>query len=259
MSNITAGEAAWKMAFQISPIIMAGGIASLMPMGYLPLIAVTELINFPAGLLSGMHAGLDSVFANFRPLAGASALQVEIAHYPLPNRQIAGNSMVFQPLQVSLEMICPAQTKFGYWEKLAVFTALQTTLELHLKLGGTFIVMTPNIIYNNCLLRSVRDVTGAARTQQPQIAWQFDFERPLVTESDITGMFNSLIDWIGRQVEPATGAAGQLSATGVGASVASPSSIASPAAVPVAGQAAPGSSVISAPVGTGSFPGVGAQ
>jgi hypothetical protein len=242
MANITAGENLWKLSFQVSPILLSGGLFQFMPQGTMPLIAITELINFPAGLLSGLDVSLDNVFANFKPLTGSTALSVEIAHYPLPNRQLAGNSVVFQPLQISMEMVCPAKTDMGYSEKLAVFSALQYALNLHIQLGGTFIVMTPSMIYNNCLLRSVRDVTGGVRTQQPQIMWQFDFERPLVTESEAEGTLSSLTSWITRQVAPA-GAPDVSMLTGVASTVGTGNSLGGNAGVPVAGQASPGSTI----------------
>jgi hypothetical protein len=195
------GESAWKLTFQLSPIILSGGLASSNIGGYLPIIAITELINFPAGLLSGMQASLDSFFANFRPLPGSTIIEQEVGHYPFANQGIAANTVIAQPRQISFEMLCPAQTKLGFYEKLAIMEALEGALDYHTQMGGTYILMTPSKIYTSCLLRAIRDTSGQLRTGQPQVSWQWDFEQPLLTASDLGGALNSLYDWINRQTQ----------------------------------------------------------
>ena len=53
MSTYTPGLAAWKLAFQLSPIVLTNGIVADFPASMLPIIALTEMINFPLGLLTG--------------------------------------------------------------------------------------------------------------------------------------------------------------------------------------------------------------
>jgi hypothetical protein len=201
MAGESSGEAAFKLAFQLSPIILTGGIADKFLSGYLPIIAITELINFPAGLLSGMQADLDNFFAHFRPMAGSTILEQEIGHYPFANQAVAANAIIASPRNVALEMLIPAKTKFGFYERLAIMEALEGTLDLHTQLGGAYIVITPVKIYTSCLLKAIRDTSSSQRTGQPQISWQWEFEQPLLTSSDLGGALNSLYDWITRGTE----------------------------------------------------------
>src|SRR5262245_23416693 len=112
--SASAGLIAWSLAFQKSPIILIDGWAAFLG-GYLPLIAITEAINFPLGVLSGGNdIGLDNFFANFRPLPGASIARQVVGHYPFANQAIAANATIQQPLVVSMEMTVISNTRFGY-------------------------------------------------------------------------------------------------------------------------------------------------
>lgn len=195
--SISAGLAVWKLAFQLSPIILTGGLAKVMPGQMLPLIAITEALNFPLGLLSGGSDSLDldGFFANFDPLPGATLINQDLARYPFGNQGIAANAVIQQPLVVSMRMTTPAKGPLGYFLKLAVFQALQAALSLHNQSGGTYIVMTPSYVYTSCVLRALRDTSGGG-SRQPQNAWTFDFEQPLITLSDIQAAQSSLMSQI---------------------------------------------------------------
>ena len=201
MAGFSAGLAAWKLAFQISPIVLVGGIVPDFIGGYLPIIAITEAINFPFGVLSqGEDIEMDGFFANFRALPGATIISQDIGHYPFANQAIAANATIQQPLQVSMEMVCPAKNQLGYFTKLAIMSALQLALKNHNLQGGTFIVATPSHIYTNCILRTVRDISSG-QTGQPQYAWQLDCEQPLITLTEAAGALNSLNSWINGQTQ----------------------------------------------------------
>lgn len=181
MSGYTAGMAAWKIAFQASPIILTNGLVDSFPGRMLPIIAITEALNLPLGLASGASGiGLDRFFANFQPIAGGTLIDQSIGKYPFANQTVAANAVIANPLQVSMLMICPVQNNFGYWERLAVIMALRAALAEHNGRGGTYIVATPSYIYTNCVMTGMRDAS-LALTKQPQNAWQLDFERPLIT------------------------------------------------------------------------------
>lgn len=243
MAFESMGEQAWRMAFQLSPIILSGGLAPSFLSGYLPIIAITELINFPAGLLSGMQIGTDGFFANFRPLPGTTILEQDVGHYPFANQGVAANAVISMPRQIIMEMTAPAKTDLGFWEKLAVMEALEAALDVHTQQGGTYLVITPSKIYQNCLLKAIRDVSGQARTNQPQVVWQWEFEQPLLTADDLGGVLNSLYDWISRQTQapdPALNA-------GIQTTTSTPQSLATgqgmPAAAPASGTAVPSNSL----------------
>jgi len=230
---MTPGETAWRMGFQLSPIILVGGVVPEFLGGVLPIMAITEIINFPAGLLSGSPIGTDNFFANYRPMTGASIIQQEIGKYPFANQTVAANAIISQPLVVSMEMQVIARTRFGYYEKLAIMMALRETLYAHNNAGGRYIIMTPSYIYTNCLMKAMTDISNA-RTQQPQNTWQLDFERPLITLGDAEAAENSLMSWISRGTE----ITGTPSATGVLASTTNPASLAGAAGSPLTGAAA---------------------
>lgn len=201
MAGFSAGLAAWKLAFQISPIILVGGLVPDFIGGYLPLMAITEALNFPTGVLSqGENIEMDGFFAQFRPLAGATIINQEVGHYPFANQAIAANATIQQPLQISMEMIVPARNQLGYFTKFAIMSALQLALNNHNQQGGTYIVLTPSHLYTGCILRTVRDISSG-QTNQPQYVWQLDFEQPLITLSDAVGALNSLTSWINGQTQ----------------------------------------------------------
>jgi hypothetical protein len=195
---------AQKLAFQLSPIILTGGIAQLMG-GVLPLIAITEALNFTVGLLSGSSdLDLDNFFASFAPLSGGSLLDIQVATVPFANQAVAANAIIQQPLRISLKMTCPARGPGGFAAKLATLTALQAALQLHTNSGGTFTVATPSFIYTNCLLTALRDVS-AGQPSQPQSIWQWDFFQPLLTVDQLGGLMNTMMSKISGGT-PSTGA-----------------------------------------------------
>jgi len=228
-----AGEVVWELAFQKSPIILTNGIANLFPGSMFPLIAVTEALNLPLGLLSTAgNASLDNFFADFRPLTGAQLISQDVAHVPFANQSIAANATISQPLRVSMGMIAPARNVFGYFEKLAVMTALQKLFSLHNASGGTYIVATPSYLYTNCLMLNMSSVE-MENTGQPQVAWQIDFERPLITleeaeqaQNGLMGLLTSLIPIAGNPIN--------LAWSGLQTGAAAISSMATQALVPSA-------------------------
>jgi hypothetical protein len=186
---------AQKLAFQLSPIILTGGIAQLLG-GSLPLIAITEALNFTVGLLGGSSdLDMDSFFASFAPLAGGKMIDIQVATVPFANQGVAANAIIQQPLRISLKMTCPARGPGGFAAKLATMTALQASLKLHTNSGGTFTVMTPSLPYYNCLLTSLTDVS-AGQPSQPQSIWQWDFYQPLLTVDQLTGAMNTMMSKI---------------------------------------------------------------
>lgn len=179
--TINAGMAVWKTAFQLSPIIFSGGLASFMPGGMLPLTAITETLNTPLGALSGSTQGdLDNFFAAFAPIAGGTLVEQDIAQYPFANQVIAANAVIAQPLHISMLMLCPARNAGGYFAKLAIISALQAAFVLHNNNGGTYHVATPSYIYTDCIFRKMTDVSSGM-SKQPQSAWMLEFQKPLIT------------------------------------------------------------------------------
>lgn len=215
MSGYTPGMTAWKLLFQLSPIILTNGIMQGFPGGMLPIIAITESINFPLGLLAGGDVSIDKFFANYQPLPGSSLIDQDLARYPFANATVAANSVMTMPLQISMLMICPVQNKLGWYEKLAVIMALREVLYQHNARGGTYTIATPSYIYTNCVMRSMRD-SSVGLTRQVQNAWQLDFERPLITAEDAAQAQNGLMSAIssgGQVTEPAFSGLGAASST----------------------------------------------
>lgn len=186
------GREAWKLAFELSPIILTGGMAKNLPGNMLPIIALTEAINFPLGLLSsGGQINPESFFAHYLPMPGGSLIKQDLARYPFANQAVAANSVIAQPLHISLLMVAPAKGTLGYIAKLASMTALRATLNYHNNNGGLYTVATPSFFYTNCIMLDMSDA-GSGQSRQPQITWRLDFEKPLVTLDDAEGAQNSL-------------------------------------------------------------------
>lgn len=192
---------AYKMAFQLSPIVLTNGIANNMPGKALPIIVFTEAINFVDGLLSGTdNIELDNFFANFEPVTGATLIDQQIGEYPFANQAVAANATIAQPLRVSMLMKCPARNIAGYTVKLATMTALQSALTQHNASGGTYTVLTPSYFYTNCIMTAMRDVSSG-ESNQYQYIWQMDFEKPLLTLEDAQAAQSSLMSKIGNQTK----------------------------------------------------------
>ena len=193
----STGNAIFKLGYELSPILLTNGIASLIPFQMLPIVALTEAENFVFGLLNGPSVpSLDQFFAHWKPVGGTTLIDNQIGQYPFANQAVAANAIIAQPLQISMLMYCPVQVAGGYTSKLATLTVLQQTLAQHNAAGGTYTVATPAQIYTNCLLVKVTDVSGG-EAKQVQYAWQFDFIQPLVTVNQAAQVYNTLMNAIG--------------------------------------------------------------
>ena len=176
MSNVTQPSTAgayrsqYDLAFQISPIILQGGIAANAQGGLLPIVALYGQANATTG----------PFFAKYLPLPGSTLISQSVGMYPFANQEIAANATIKQPLTLSMHMIAPVNSQGGYLTKLATFTALQNSLQLHNASGGTYIVATPAFVYNNLLMTNIADITEGD-TKQKQVEWQIDFIQPLLT------------------------------------------------------------------------------
>ncbi len=179
----TAGEASWKLAFEISPITLTNGIASSIPGGMLPIISITQSLNFSGLISGGADLGLDDFFANFYPLPGSSLIDQQIGMYPFANQTVAANAIIVQPLAVSMLMRVPVRDPAGYPEKLMNMTAIQSTLHQHNTSGGTYTIATPSYFYTNCVMIGMHDVSSGD-TKQAQVDWKLDFIQPLISLQD---------------------------------------------------------------------------
>lgn len=194
--GVTPGYSAFKLTFELSPIILSGGVAANLPGGMLPLISITEALNFTEGLLSGgTDLDLDDFFAHFVPVSGSSLIDQQIGHYPFANQAVAANAVIRQPLKISMRMICPARDEGGYALKLATMTALQATLAQHNASGGTYIVATLSFFYVNCVFLDMVE-TSNSTSLQAQNTYQLNFEQPLLTLQDAQAAQNNLMSQI---------------------------------------------------------------
>ena len=108
-------------------------------------------------------------------------------------------------MKISLLMSCVANTDSGgFFGKLAIMTALGATLNLHSQMGGTYTIATPAQLYPNCLLRRIVDVS-TGQISQPQSLYQWDFEQPLLTETNNPLSLNGMMSLISNGL-PSTGA-----------------------------------------------------
>lgn len=232
------GTVAFKLAFQLSPIVLTGGIAQAIPGGMLPIIAITEPLNAISGILGGTaDVNMDDFFAHYKPLPGGTLIDNHVGEYPFANQAVAANAIISNPLVISMMMTCPVRNPFGYPIKLITITALQAVLAQHNSLGGTYIIVTPSYFYTNCVMLRMVDASHSG-SQQAQNAFQLDFRRPLLTVEDAEGAENSLMSKLtgGSQVN------GNPSWSGVSSTVGNTASGASPSVIP-SGSNLPGTSL----------------
>jgi hypothetical protein len=232
--SLTPALAAFKLAFQLSPIILTNGVAALVPGGMLPVIAITEALNFPLGLLSGgENIQLDDFFANYEPLPGSNLIAYEIGHYPFANQAVAANAVIAQPLKISLRMNISIRQPGGYPSKLVTMTALKSVLDQHITSGGTFTVATPTRLYTNCLLIDLADVSDRS-SKQVQNTYQWDFEQPLLTLAQAQQSLNNLLGKIASGVPTDGSLSGASPNVATGASP-GPTAATVPVATPLTG------------------------
>jgi len=182
----------YQLLYQISPIFLSGGLFSSYTIGNLigfPLVGLTEGLSLTVGDVSNLlrgnylpitNQGLDTFFCTFKPLPGSTLIKNEVSMYPFYTQQIAANAQIQSPLNVSMIMYCPMSDVTPYTAKLSTMLALQQVLQNHTNAGGTYTVLTPSGIYQNCLLTALTDVS-TGETSQTQFAYQWDFIQPLTT------------------------------------------------------------------------------
>lgn len=178
----------YDLAFQISPIILKGGIASNVQGGLLPITSLTGRADQPS-----------KVFARYVPLPGSTLISQSVGMYPFANQAIAANATIQQPLTISLAMIAPVNQPGGYLSKLQAFSALQAALAKHNAAGGTYIVATPAFVYMDVLLTAMTDISPEIEeegSKQLQIQYQLDFIQPIVTQAEAAAAQSALMQKI---------------------------------------------------------------
>lgn len=189
----SAGYSLYKLGLECSPIILTGGVATLIPGQMLPIIAITEALNLVNGLLSGMDIdSLDDVLCHYAPNPGTELIKQDVATYPFANQTVAANSVIAQPKRVSMQMTCPVREEGGLFFKLGILTALQKVLETHNSSGGLYTIVTPAKIYTSCVMVSMACNDGS-ETKQFQYAWGMEFMQPLLAQSDATAAQSNLM------------------------------------------------------------------
>jgi hypothetical protein len=193
----TIGRTVYQLGFEVSPIIFSDGIAAGR-FGYLPIIAITEGPNLLASALSGSNPfNLDKFFAHFTPVPGGKLANFAVAQYPFANQSVAANAIISEPLTISMRMSIPVNKPGGHTAKLITMTMLQSVVQKHANLGGTYIVATPAGFYANCILTGLTDVSGGD-SPIPQNTWQWDFVQPLVTLQAAQAAQNTLTNALSR-------------------------------------------------------------
>ncbi|PIJ48824.1 hypothetical protein BL250_02305 [Erwinia sp. OLTSP20] len=184
----------YRLGFQISPVIFCDGIAAGIPGGMLPVVAITQSASFVSGLLSGAFnlTSLDKYFCHWRPAQGGTLIDYDIARYPFFNQSVAANALLAQPLRIPMMMSAPVNENTGAITKLVTLSALQSVIEAHSNLGGTYVVATPAAFYSGCVLKTVSDVTSGSEPL-PQSQWLWDFEKPLITQKEAANAVNSFL------------------------------------------------------------------
>ena len=186
----------FALGYQISPIILVGGLAQNVPGGMLPIIALTEGVSLITGAIAGeFPTSFDDFFAQFTVIPGNRLIIQNIGHYPFANQAVAANAVITEPLTVSVRMDCPAKGPGEYVAKLAILTALQAALSAHNAAGGLYTIATPAFIWTNCIMTALTDTSGGD-SRQVQYQWTFDFEQPLVTLQAAQQAYSSLMNKI---------------------------------------------------------------
>lgn len=179
----------FQLKFELAPIIFKAGIANDPINGQL-------ITDFTQGASPGDIAYVD-YFAHFKVDPGGTLIDYQFAEYPFASLEVAANAVIQQPLKINMLMLCPAQTSptNNYNTKLAQITVLQQIIQQHIQAGGYFTVATPAFIYENVLLKTLRDVTPVS-DRQVQYMWQWEFEQPLIALDDANSNLSTLLSGV---------------------------------------------------------------
>jgi hypothetical protein len=228
----SAARFAFALSYQISPIILTNGIAGNIPGGMLPIISLSQSLNFAEGLLGGSDlSSLDDYLFQFHPLQGSELIKQRAGKYTFGNQSVAANAVIRDALPLAMRMDVVAKPgSSGYATKSVVMLALKAALDQHNNSGGTYTIVTPSYIWTDCIMLDLRDISRND-SKQPQNAWQWDFEQPLVTMQaalQAEAQMNSTMTQINGGV-PTQGAT-----SGFGPTIGSPPSLATPSVAPAA-------------------------
>ena len=195
----------YKLAFEKSPIFLVDGLASFIPGKVLPMIAITQAVDFSLGVLNGkIDLNLDNFFATFYPLPGATLHNNQIGTYPFANQKTAANAIIAQPLNISMRMNCTPRLKGAMVTRTLTAMALKMALDYHNFNGGSYTVLTPSFMYTGCIMTSMKDITtGESKHQQTD--WQMDFVQPLISIAEASAKEGKLFTNLTNGGGPGTG------------------------------------------------------
>lgn len=216
----------YELAFVVSPIYLTGGLAGTVPGGTVPLISYTEGAIFDSLTAAGTARDVNRFFAHFMPVPGSTLVKNAIGQYPFANQSVAANAIIFEPLTVSMMMICPAKSPGDHRQRQALFASLKRTIDSHNLAGGTYSIATPSYLYVDCVFVQMTDAS-AGETRQAQYRYQLDFLQPLVTQKQAQQSYNNQMSKIGSQTQLAG-----ASWSGAGSTVGDPASGAAASVVP---------------------------
>jgi len=231
---LSSGWTDFKTAFEITPIILTGGIATGQGDG-LPIVALTNPGNFDDPVTSGSSPSLDDYQFRYSPLPGSRLLKWQPGVYPFANQAIAANALIADPTNVSLIMYCPATANWPFSQRKTDITSLIASLQQHQIRGGLYTVVTPAYIWPASILLEILDVSGADNHQY-QFAWQWNFYQPLTSLAAAQQAQNGLTSMLTNQTPPA-GSTGWAA----GSAVQNPTQAFTQSLVPAPGSAAAGS------------------
>lgn len=179
------GLTIYRGLYEISPVYLVGGIAEKIPGGVLPIAALTEALSAGGSILTGNFGDVvdfDRYFAHWSPVYGSQWLSYDVASYPMFSQQEAANSIVKNPLNISLMMDCPAQKTGGLITKALTLEVLRSTLAYHVDNGGYFNIFQFGFTALNCLLLGMESVEN--QSKQDHVSFIFNFRQQLLTRQD---------------------------------------------------------------------------
>ena len=236
--------AQYTLTYVISPILLTGGIAATLAGGTMPIIQVTDALQFPSASQGGSSGfDLDGAFAHYHPMPGSSLENYDYGKYPFANQVTAANAAITEPLMISMMMTNPRRHGGDYNNFGPIMQALKATIDQHILAGGTFTVVTPAYPYTNALLKRLFDASSSD-SKQGQWRWQWDFEVPLVSlqqAAQVAQNQNNLMSQMssGQQITPDTNGnvnwSGSANTTGNPGSTAAPTTVPSSQSSPVLG------------------------
>lgn len=116
------------------------------------------LNDIPKFFGAGASVPLPLIGFEYMPLDRVELLNYSYSQYPYLNRETITNTYIKNPTRLQLLAVKPITRLNTFFANFAINIALVKFLENYVNLGGTFLIVTPFQVINDCILEKLEGV-----------------------------------------------------------------------------------------------------